>query len=130
MKVTTREQWLAARKSLLVKEKELTHAQAALVKERRQLPIYLVTEDYRFTAPDGSTTTLADLFAGRRQLIVYHFMFAPANDAGYNACSFLADNMPSHLGHLWSQDTTLVFISRAPIEKIEGFKKRMGWNIP
>jgi predicted dithiol-disulfide oxidoreductase (DUF899 family) len=129
MKVATPTEWLSARKSLLQKEKDLTRAQDALAKERRSLPIYPITTPYTFTASDGSTVTLSDLFAGRRQLIIYHFMFSPENDAGCSACSFCADNFP-HLSHLNARDTSFVIISRTPIAKINAFKERMGWTFP
>lgn len=88
-----------------------------------------VDKEYTFDGPNGKVT-LADLFAGRRQLIVHHFMFAPENEAGCEGCSFQADNLPSSLSHLHSRETTLVLVSRAPLAKIEKFKSRMGWNYP
>lgn len=88
-----------------------------------------VTSDYTFMGPNGAVK-LADLFDGRKQLIVHHYMFAPEDETGCPDCSFLADNLPTHLEHLNSRDTTLVFVSRAPFEKIAAFKERMGWRFP
>lgn len=86
-------------------------------------------KEYTFDGPDGKVS-LSDLFKGRRQLILYHFMLGPDDTVGCHGCSFVADNLPSTLGHLNSRDTTLVFVSRAPLEKIEAYKKRMGWKFP
>ena len=126
--VVTREQWVSARKELLKKEKELTHHREQVNAERRSLPMVKVDKDYTFESQQGSIK-LPDLFEGRRQLIVYHFMFDPAWDEGCPGCSFVADNI-GNLAHLHARNTTLVLVSRAPVEKIEAYKKRMGWNIP
>jgi predicted dithiol-disulfide oxidoreductase (DUF899 family) len=126
--VASREEWLAARKALLEREKELTRARDALNAERRQLPVVRVTKPYSFEGPGGQAS-LSDLFDGRRQLIVYHFMFDPEWDEGCPGCSHFADNI-GHLAHLHARDTTLVLVSRAPIAKIERFRKRMGWTVP
>jgi predicted dithiol-disulfide oxidoreductase (DUF899 family) len=135
--IVTREQWLAARQALLAREKELTRARDALNAERRRLPVVQIDKDYVFEGPRGEMR-FADLFEGRRQLIVYHFMFDP--DApppgqshpwseGCPGCSFMADNIP-HLAHFHARDTTLALVSRAPLAKIAPFKARMGWQIP
>jgi len=125
------EEWLAARRELLAKEKEHTRNADKLAALRADMPIVKVAEDYSFTGPDGKTLTLADLFEGRQQLIVYHFMFDPSWKAGCVGCSFLADNIPVQLSHLQSRDTTFVLVSRAPIDKIKAFQSRMGWaHIP
>lgn len=126
--VVSREEWLAERKRLLVREKELTRARDALNAERRRLPMVEITKEYVFEGPDGMVR-LPDLFEGRRQLIVYHFMLDPSQDEGCAGCSFVADNI-GHLSHLHARDTTLVMVSRAPLEKIEKYKERMGWSIP
>lgn len=122
-----------ARLDLLAKEKEATRAQDALLEMRQRLPIVEITEDYSFTrsTPSGGkeTVTLTDLFAGRRQLIVYHFMFDPSWDAGCTMCSALADSI-APLQHLNNRSTSLVLVSRAPVEKLDAFKKRMVWDFP
>ncbi len=126
------EEWNAAREELLVKEKELTRARDALAAERRRMPRMEVTQEYRFEGPAGSVS-LEDLFAGRRQLIVYRFFFDPDVDGypekGCPGCSFVADQV-AHLAHLNARDTTLVFVSRAPQAEIARLKERMGWDIP
>jgi predicted dithiol-disulfide oxidoreductase (DUF899 family) len=121
-------EWEAARESLLVKEKEATRARDALAAERRRLPMVRVDKDYVLEGPNGKTSLL-DLFEGRRQLIVYHFMFGPSAEAGCDGCSMVVDNI-GHLAHLHARETSLVLVSRAPSAKIEPFKKRMGWTIP
>ena len=130
--VVSAQEWKAAREELLVKEKELTRARDALAAERRRMPRMAVSEEYRFEGPDGSVG-LEDLFAGRRQLIVYRFFFDPDvkgyPEKGCPGCSFVADQV-AHLAHLNARDTTLVFVSRAPQENIERLKERMGWDIP
>lgn len=137
-KITTREgsrehrvvspkEWLAARKALLVEEKKLTRLQDRLKRLRRRLPWTRVAKDYVFDGPDGKET-LADLFAGRRQLIVYHFMFVPEDAEGCPHCSFWADHFDGAGIHLPHRDTALAVISRAPLAKILRFKKRMGWK--
>ncbi|KFY15691.1 hypothetical protein V491_05596, partial [Pseudogymnoascus sp. VKM F-3775] len=128
-KAATHEEWIEARKALLGKEKALTKASDELSALRRQLPHVKVEKTYTFEGPNG-TVTLPDLFEGRKQLIVYHFMFSPTSSTGCVGCSFFADNLPSHLEHLHSRNTTLVLVSRAPYSVIEPFKKRMGWTIP
>ena len=132
--VVAPEEWLAARKDLLAREKEVTRAKDAADAARRALPMTEVTKDYTFTGPGGQLS-LADLFAGRRQLITYHFMWRhaesgfPDEDQGCPTCSFLVDGI-GDLSHLHACDTTLVLMSRAPIASIERFRKRMGWRVP
>lgn len=126
--VASREEWLAARKQLLAREKELTHHRDAVNAERRRLPMVEIDKAYAFDGPDG-TLRLVDLFDGRRQLIVYHFMFDPDWDEGCPNCSFLVDNI-GHLAHLRARDTSLVLVSRAPLAKLAAFKARMGWTLP
>jgi predicted dithiol-disulfide oxidoreductase (DUF899 family) len=125
--IVSQEQWLAARKELLKKEKELTHLSDELSAKRRELPWVKVEKNYAFDGPDGKVT-LADLFAGRNQLAVYHFMFGPDWQEGCPSCSFVSDHFDGTLPHLAARDVTLVAVSRAPLAKIEPFKKRMGWH--
>ncbi|MBX3455058.1 DUF899 domain-containing protein [Ferrovibrio sp.] len=136
--IVSRDEWRAARLDLLKREKEITRARDALNAQRRRLPMVRVDKDYVFEGPEGRFS-LIDLFAGRRQLIVYHFMFdadgpppgksgAPWEE-GCPGCSHIADNLP-HLSHLHARDTTLVMISLAPLVKIAPFKARMGWTMP
>ena len=126
-RVVSKEEWLAARKELLAKEKNLTRQKDALSAERRNLPWEKVEKNYIFDGPDGKQT-LADLFANRSQLIVYHFMFGPGWKEGCPGCSFVSDHTDGVLTHLANRDVTLVAISRAPYSELEPFKKRMGWN--
>jgi predicted dithiol-disulfide oxidoreductase (DUF899 family) len=126
-KVVSRDEWLAARKKLLAKEKELTRQHDAVAAERRQLPWVKVEKNYVFDSPSGKRT-LADLFAGKSQLIVYHFMFGPDWKEGCPSCSFNMDHTDAGLVHLAQRDVSFAAISRAPISKIEAFKKRMGWK--
>src|ERR1700720_2247547 len=128
-KVVSRAEWIAARKELLKKEKELTRRKDALSRERRELPWVRVEKEYAFDAPGGKVT-LADLFEGRSQLIVYHFMFGPEWQEGCPSCSFNMDHTDGALVHLAQRDVTFVAISRAPLSKIETFKGRMGWRFP
>jgi predicted dithiol-disulfide oxidoreductase (DUF899 family) len=127
-KVVSAAEWEVARAGLLAKEKEATRAKDALAAERRRLPMVAIDKDYVFEGPTGKTSLLA-LFEGRRQLIVYHFMFGPSADHGCDGCSMVVDNM-GHPAHLHARDTTLVLVSRAPLAKVEPFKERMGWTIP
>lgn len=126
------QEWDAARERLLVKEKEATRARDALAAERRRLPIVRVETEYRFDGPTGEVTLL-DLFAGRRQLILYRFFFEPGvarwPEAGCGGCTMWADNV-GHLAHLHARDTSLVLVSRAPQPDIERYKERMGWTVP
>ena len=128
-KVVSREAWLRARKELLVKEKQWNRQRDGLSAERRKLPMVRIEKDYAFEGPSGRRT-LGDLFEGRRQLIVYHFMFDPTWDEGCRSCSFVADNFAGALVHLAARDTSFAVISRARMAKIERFKKRMGWSFP
>lgn len=126
-RVVSRDQWLAARKKLLAREKQLTRERDAVAAERRQLPWVKVEKNYLFDSPSGKKT-LADLFAGKSQLIVYHFMFGPEWQEGCPSCSFNMDHTDGALLHLAQRDVCFVAVSRAPISKIEAFKKRMGWK--
>src|SRR5271156_763546 len=126
-KVVSPAEWTAARKELLLKEKEFTRLRDELSRERRELPWEKIEKEYVFEGPNGKET-LADLFAGKSQLIVYHFMFGPGWEAGCPSCSYLADHFDGSLVHLANRDVTLVVVSRAPIAEIEAFKKRMGWR--
>jgi predicted dithiol-disulfide oxidoreductase (DUF899 family) len=121
--VVSRDAWDAARKELLQKEKEMTHARDALNAERRRLPMVRIEKDYVFQGAGGKATLL-DLFERRRQLIVYHMMWVKCP-----GCSLLVDNI-GHLAHLHARDTTLVVVSRAPWQELEAFKERMGWSVP
>src|SRR4051794_28001968 len=128
--ITTREKWLAARTALLAKEKEMTRARDALNAERRRLPMVEVTKDYRFEGPDGEVGLL-DLFEGRRQLIVKHFMFDPEWDEGCASCTAGTDEMAGGLlDHLHARDTTLAQVSRAPLAKLRRYAATRGWTVP
>lgn len=126
--VVSHKEWQAAHEAFLAKEKELTRKRDQLTAERRRLPMVEVETDYVFEGPDGEASLL-DLFEERRQLIVYHFMFGPEWEEGCDGCSMVVDNM-GHPAHLNARDTTRVLVSRAPLEKIQPFKHRMGWSIP
>lgn len=126
-KIVSREEWLGARKKLLAREKRLTHERDAIAAERRQLPWVKVEKNYVFDTPSGKQT-LADLFDGKSQLIVYHFMFGPDWQEGCPSCSFIMDHTDGALAHLAQRDVSFAAISRAPISKIEAFKKRLGWK--
>ncbi len=128
-KIATREEWLEARKALLAEEKALTRMQDRIAEQRRALPWVRVDKTYAFDTPQGRCT-LAELFDGRSQLVVYHFMFAPDWDAGCLGCSFFADHIDGPNRHLAHHDVTLVCASRAPLDKIEAYKRRMGWRFP
>jgi predicted dithiol-disulfide oxidoreductase (DUF899 family) len=127
--IVSRDDWTAARKRLLVKEKEFIRQHDALSVERRKLPMEEITKEYVFQGPEGRRT-LADLFEGKRQLLVYHFMFGPDWDEGCPACSFVADNFAGSLVHLAARDTAFAVISRTPLDRIEPFRMRMGWKFP
>jgi predicted dithiol-disulfide oxidoreductase (DUF899 family) len=128
--VVSRNEWLAARTALLAEEKELTRARDALNANRRRLPMVEVDKEYVFAGPDGKAS-LVDLFAGRRQLMICHFMFHPDWTDGCPSCSASADERaPGLLAHLAARDTTLVTVSRAPLAKIEDYKARKGWTFP
>jgi predicted dithiol-disulfide oxidoreductase (DUF899 family) len=126
-KVVSSAEWLTARKELLKKEKEFTRLRDELSRQRRELPREKVEKQYVFAGPNGKET-LADLFDGRSQLIVYHFMLGPGWKEGCPSCSFLADTMDGAVVHLAHRDTTLVVVSRAPLPEIQAFQKRMGWR--
>ena len=126
--IVSRSEWTTARQRLLAKEKELNRQRDALSAERRELPMVAVEKEYVFQGPEGRRT-LGDLFGGHPQLLVYHFMFEPDADEGCASCSLVADNFGG-LAHLAARDTAFVVVSRAPIEKIERFRKRMGWDFP
>ena len=122
--VVSQDEWQAARDELLAKEKEATHALDALAAERRRLPRVLIEKPYVFEGPNGEASLL-DLFEGRRQLLIYHFMFGPNQDVGCDGCSMAVDNF-GHPAHLNARDTTLALVSRAPLEKIEPYRERIG----
>jgi predicted dithiol-disulfide oxidoreductase (DUF899 family) len=126
--IVSREEWLVARNELLMKEKAVTRAHDQVNAERRRLPMVKIEKEYLFESSDGKASLL-DLFDGRRQLLIYHFMFDPNWDEGCKGCSFLIDNV-GHLAHLHARDTSLAVISRAPLTKIEPFKRRMNWTVP
>jgi predicted dithiol-disulfide oxidoreductase (DUF899 family) len=126
-KVVSQNEWLTARKALLAKEKEFSHARDKLSEARRALPWVKVEKNYVFEGPNGRET-LSDLFAGRSQLIVYHFMLGPGWVQGCPSCSFLADHFDGAATHLAHRDVALVVVSRAPLAEIEAYKKRMGWK--
>src|ERR1700742_664617 len=126
-KIVSRDEWLAARKQLLAKEKRLTHEHDALAAERRNLPWVKVEKNYDFDSPQGKKT-LAELFDGRSQLIIYHFMFGPDWQEGCPSCSFCMDHTDGALVHLAQRDVAFAAVSRAPLSKIEPFRKRMGWR--
>ena len=127
--IGTRDEWLAARLELLEAEKELTRRSDELARRRQELPWVPIDKEYRFETDDGSAT-LADLFGGRSQLLVYHFMFGPDFTAGCPSCSAIADGFDGSVVHLAHHDVTLCAVSRAPIEKLQAYKRRMGWSFP
>jgi predicted dithiol-disulfide oxidoreductase (DUF899 family) len=131
-RVVSQAEWEAAREELLAREKEATRARDALAAERRRQPMVQIEKDYVFDGLEGRASLL-DLFNGRRQLILYHFMFAPDVDgwpeAGCEGCSMVVDNV-GHLAHLHARDTSFVLVSRAPLAQIEAYRERMGWTIP
>ncbi len=128
-RVVSHQDWLDARKVLLAQEKAFTRERDALSRARRELPWERVESDYAFDGPNGEVS-LAELFAGRSQLIVYHFMLGPGWKEGCKSCSFLADHFEPAVVHLAHRDVTLVAVSRAPLAEIEAFKTRMGWTFP
>ena len=125
----TREEWLAARLGLLEAEKELTRRSDELARRRQELPWIRIGKQYRFETDEGSAS-LADLFRGRSQLLIYHFMFGPDYTAGCPSCSAIADGFNGSVVHLANHDVTLAAVSRAPIAKLQAFKRRMGWSFP
>ena len=125
--VVSRDEWLTARKDFLAKEKEFTRLRDQLSQQRRDLPWVRVDKDYVFDGPHGKES-LSDLFEGRHQLIVYHFMFHPSWEDGCKSCSFWADNYRGIIVHLKHRDVTLVTVSKAPLAKLDSFKQRMAWD--
>jgi predicted dithiol-disulfide oxidoreductase (DUF899 family) len=128
-RIGTQEEWQAERDALLKEEKELTRRGDELARKRRELPWVPVEKDFRFET-EGGTKTLADLFDGRSQLIVYHFMFGPPYTAGCPVCTSIADTLAPQVPHLRAKDTTLLLASRAPLAKLLAYRARMGWDIP
>ena len=127
--IGTREEWLAAREQLLVREKEHTRLGDDLARQRRELPWVRVEKEYRFDTDDGEKA-LGELFDGRSQLLVYHFMFGPSYQAGCPVNSSIADTVDGVLPHLRARDLSFVFVSQAPLEKLQAYKRRMGWSFP
>ena len=127
--IVSREKWLAARVELLKEEKELTRRSDELARRRQELPWVRVDKEYRFETDEGSAS-LADLFRGRSQLLVYHFMFGPDYTAGCPSCSSIADGFDGFVVHLANHDVTLSAVSRAPLAKLQAYKRRMGWSFP
>jgi predicted dithiol-disulfide oxidoreductase (DUF899 family) len=125
--VVSGDRWIAERRKLLAREKELTRLRDAIARERRALPWVRIEKDYAFDGPEGRRT-LAELFEGRRQLLVQHFMFAPGWEQGCPSCSFMADHVDGMNVHLAHRDVTFVAVSRAPLAEIERFRRRMGWR--
>jgi predicted dithiol-disulfide oxidoreductase (DUF899 family) len=128
-KLGTREEWLAARLELLKAEKELTRRSDEVAQRRQELPWVRIDKDYRFGTDEGPAS-LADLFRGRSQLLVYHFMFGPGYNAGCPSCSAIADGFSGSVVHLANHDVTLTAVSRAPLAKIQAYQRRMGWSFP
>jgi len=127
-KVGTQEEFDAAREELLAEEKELTRRSDELARKRRELPWVPVEKEYSFETEEG-TKSLAELFDGRSQLLIYHFMFGPVYEAGCTVCSSIADNIDPNVAHLKARDVTMMLVSRAPLEKLQAYKQRMDWNI-
>jgi predicted dithiol-disulfide oxidoreductase (DUF899 family) len=125
--IATQEEWQTQRDELLAAEKEVTRSNDELARKRRELPWVPVEKDYSFETSDG-TKSLADLFDGRSQLMIYHFMFGPPYDAGCTVCSSIADNFNANAPHLNAGDTTVVLVSRAPVDRLLSYKERMGWD--
>src|SRR5436309_483347 len=128
-KTGTREQWLAARRELLKAEKELTRRSDELARRRQELPWVRIDKKYAFETDEGSAS-LPDLFRGRSQLLIYHFMFGPDYTAGCPSCSAIADGFNGSVVHLANHDVTLAAVSRAPLAKLQAYKRRMGWSFP
>ena len=125
--IGTQEEWQEKRDALLKEEKEITHRGDELTKERQELPWVPVEKEYEFETKDG-TKSLADLFDGRSQLMLYHFMFGPPYDSGCTVCSSITDNFNANAPHLNAGDVTVLLVSRAPLEKLQAYKERMGWG--
>jgi predicted dithiol-disulfide oxidoreductase (DUF899 family) len=128
-KTGTHQGWLAAREELLAREKEHTRQGDELARQRRELPWARVEKEYRFDTDDG-TRMLSELFDGRSQLLVYHFMFGPGYEAGCPTCSSIADGVNGVVPHLNAHDVTMLFVSQAPVAKLQAYKRRMGWSFP
>src|ERR1700681_825332 len=128
-KTSTRKDWLAARLELLKEEKDLTRRSDGLANRRQELPWVRVDKEYQFETDEGRAS-LADLFKGRSQLLVYHFMFGPDYTAGCPSCSMIADGFDGSVVHLANHDVTLWAVSRAPLAKLQAYKRRMGWTFP
>ena len=128
-KVASREEWQAARNELLQREKEHTRTGDDLARQRREMPWVAIDKPYRFDTADGKRT-LAELFDGRSQLLIYHFMFGPSYDAGCPVNSSMADGLDGLLPHLHARDVTLLLVSQAPLAKLQAYRQRMGWSIP
>ncbi|KAH6662437.1 hypothetical protein F5X68DRAFT_237727 [Plectosphaerella plurivora] len=128
-KIVEPAQWLEARKTLLQKEKDLVRASDALAKERQELPMVRVTKNYTFEGPSGARVSLSDLFDGRDQLLVYHYMFAPEDTNGCGGCRFAGEHIPTDF-YLRQRQTSLAVVSRAPFDKLNAFKEKMGWSFP
>jgi predicted dithiol-disulfide oxidoreductase (DUF899 family) len=126
-KIATREEWNAARAELLEREKQLTRMNDELARQRRELPWVPIEKQYTFHTADGPKT-LSELFDGRSQLVIYHFMFGPDYDAGCPVCSSIADSFNGVLAHLAARDVTMICVSRAPLEKLLAYRSRMGWS--
>ena len=126
-RIGTQEEWQAEREKLLADEKELTHRGDELTKKRQELPWVQVQKDYSFETTGGKKS-LAELFDGRPQLLVYHFMFGPPYEAGCPVCSSIADNLNANAPHLNARDTTMLLVSRGPLDKLQAYKQRMGWD--
>src|SRR5438552_11651536 len=127
-RIVTQAEWQAERDELLKEEKERTRRGGELARKRRELPWVPVEKDYRFET-EGGTKTLADLFDGRSQLLIYHFMFGPSFDAGCPVCSSITDTLAPQVPHLKARDTTLLLASRGPLSKLTAYRERMGWDI-
>jgi predicted dithiol-disulfide oxidoreductase (DUF899 family) len=128
-RIGTREEWQAERDELLAEEKQLTRRNDELAERRRALPWVPIEKDYSFETEDG-TKSLAELFDGRSQLLIYHFMFGPKYEAGCTACSSIADTLSPQVPHLKARDVTLLCISRAPLDRLLAYRERMGWSFP
>ncbi len=128
-RIGSREEWQAAREALLEREKEHTRMGDELARQRRELPWVPVEKEYRFETDQG-TRALPELFQGRSQLLVYHFMFGPSYEAGCPTCSSMADTVDGSLPHLHARNVTMTYVSQAPLEKLQAYKRRMGWSMP
>ncbi|PWU24792.1 MAG: DUF899 domain-containing protein [Candidatus Rokuibacteriota bacterium] len=128
-RIASREEWAAAREQLLAREKEHTRLGDQLARQRRELPWVRVEKEYSFDT-DAGTRSLAELFDGRNQLLVYHFMYGPSYQAGCPTCSSIADSVDGVVPHLNARDVTMLFVSQVPLERLQAFKRRMGWSFP